>query len=195
MIRNMGTNKIDANILATPEIQRAIRGGVISALTGSGWAFNSDQIDEQVSEITLLLVDGYLDRYDASRGKGLPGFVRMVAHKKTVSYIKLHVHKYDGAMNRGSVNHTDFTSEDDTAPRGVYADESADLGFVRVEQRERLERALDALTADERSHFEALIAGQTSAEWAESHGYTPVQATRQKKALVAKLAALVQADE
>lgn len=195
----MGTNNSKWQILSDPKILKAIKAGVFSALVGSGWSTNTDLVNDRISAIKVILADTYLDKFDASKGKGMAGYCRMVAHDKTVSYVKLHVHINDGAVNRGTVNHTDFTSgndsEDCTPSVGIHADDSATLGFVRVEQRERLQKAMTALSEAERAHFMALMSGRTSAEWASENGYSAVQANRQKTAMMAKLTRLVTADD
>lgn len=195
----MGTNNIDTNnptwkntAIVLPEVQDAIKSGVYTALVGSGWSANPDTVADCISHVTLLLLDSYLDRWASYQGKNknmLTGFCRWVAYQKTVSFVQLKVHEYDGAVDRMVIDATDATAEDKT-PR-VVADETWGIGFLRVEQRERLVNALEALEADERSHIMALLNGESSAVWAAENGMTPVQATRHKQAVIAKLARLV----
>jgi hypothetical protein len=187
----MGT-KNKWEILSDPAILRAIRGGVVSALSGSGWRLTADLIDDRVSDIKVLLADQYLDGFDPDKGKTLTGYVRMVARTKTINYVQLKLHENDGAVNAMRIDATDATA-DDTTPR-VVADNSAPLAYLRVEQMERLTRGLEALKADERSHIEALLNGETSAVWAERNGISPATANRHKAATIAKLARIV-ADE
>lgn len=188
----MGT-KSKWEILNDPAILRAIKGGVCAGLLGSGWNLNQDLVKEMVSEVKVLLAESYLDKYDPNRGKTLPGYVRMVARSKTLNFVQLKLHQNDGAVNAMRIDGTDATA-DDASPR-VVEDECAGIGFLRVEQRERLTRAMARLEAIERSHIEALLAGETSAQWAARNGMTPVQATRHKQAIVAKLARFVAEDE
>ena len=187
--------------LNRPEVLDSIKSGVFTALIGSGWGTSPDSVEDRISHIKVILAEKYLEdwrTYDGPNKNTLPGYCRMVAFQKTIQYVQLKVHEYDGAVDAEPVNHTDYHRDDsDGQPigaRGILADDTSAVAFLRVEQKERLERALEALSADERSHFEALMSGDTSAEWAAREGFTPVQATRQKKAMLAKLAALVDAD-
>lgn len=184
--------------LSRPEVLDSIKSGVFTALVGSGWSTSPDSVADRISHIKVILAESYLDKWNTYTGPNkntLTGYVRMVAFQKTIHYVQLSLHEYDGAVDAESVNHTDYSADDDTAPRGIYGDDSAEVAYLRIEQRQRLESALDALSADERDHFEALLAGETSAQWAERAGYSPVQATRQKKAMMERLAALVQSDD
>lgn len=181
------------NALAMPEVQDSIKSGVFSALVGSGWLTDAETVEGRISHVKVILAEKYLCSWDTYTGPNkntLTGYVRMVAYQKTVSYIKLHVHLYDGSARAMRIDSTDATAED-AAPR-VIADDASAVAYLRVEQRQRLTAALDALDATERAHFDALMAGDTSAEFAASAGLSPVQATRQKTAMMAKLAALVQ---
>jgi DNA-directed RNA polymerase specialized sigma24 family protein len=198
----MGTTNIDASILYSTPIRKAIRGGVISALVGSGWGIKDDVVEDLMADATLKLVDGSLAKFnpDHPNGKGLSGFCRMVAHRLTVNYVQLHVHIHDGAVSRGTVNHTDCTSDGDDTPlhrhlhNGIHADESP-LANLRLEQRERLEKALMALTQDERRHALKLLKGGTSAQWAAENGVSTATANRHKAATLAKLTALLASDD
>ena len=197
----MGTNidtsrptwKNDAIVL--PEVRDAIKSGVYTALIGSGWSANPDTVADCIGHVTLLLLDSYLDKWAGYQGKNknqLAGFCRWVAYQKTINFVQLKVHEHDGAVDRMVIDATDATA-DDATPR-VVTDETWGLGFLRVEQRERLTNALEALETDERSHIVTLLNGGSSAEWGAENGMTPVQTTRHKQAVIAKLARLV-ADE
>lgn len=196
----MGTNDIDTTVngwqsraLGSADVQDAIKSGVYTALVGSGWRADADTVADCIGHINVLLLDGYLDKWAGYTGKNknmLTGFCRWVAYQKTVNFVKLHVHRYDGSVDAMRIDATDATA-DDKAPRTIADDHSA-LAFVRVEQRERLMLALEALEALERSHIDALLAGESSADWAARNDMTPVQAARHKAATVAKLATLVQ---
>jgi DNA-directed RNA polymerase specialized sigma24 family protein len=183
--------------LSHPKVAKAIKAGVFNALVGSGWATTTDVVEGRISEIRTILAAKYLDDFNPEKGKGIVGWVRKVAFDKTVSYVKLHRHLYDGAVNRGSVNPTDYSGgegDDTTALQGIHADKSAELGFVRVEMRERLAKASERLSAAERKHLFVLVNGGTAKDWAKISGCSPVTAHRQKEALLAKLHRLL-ADE
>lgn len=195
----MGTNnnidtaaanwKNDAIVLA--DVRDAIKSGVYTALIGSGWRTDPHTVADTIGHITLILLDTYLDKWASYTGKNknqLAGFCRMIAYQKTVNFVKLHVHRHDGAVDAMRIDATD-ASADDKTPR-VVADPAA-CSFERIEQKERLVSALAALEASERSHMEALLAGRSSAAWADENGMSAVQANRHKKATVAKLARIV----
>lgn len=170
----------------------SIKSGVYTALIGSGWRTDAETVADMTQHVALYLLDKSLDKWASYEGKNknmLSGFCRWVAYQRTINHVKLSVHKHDGAVNAMRIDATD-ASADDKTPR-VIVDETSAIAYLRVEQRERLELAMEALDNAERSHFEALMAGKTSAEWAASAGYSAVQATRQKKAIVTKLARLL----
>lgn len=183
-----------AQALALPTVQDSIKSGVFAALVGSGWQTDGETVADMISMVNVKLIERYLDKwagYNGTKTKNtIDGFCRFVAYQKVVSYIKLHIHMYDGAVDAVRIDATDATAED-KAPRVVVDDASA-LAYLRVDQRQRLTAAVDALDTSERSHFAALMAGRTSAEWASGAGLSAVQATRQKTTLLAKLARIVQ---
>lgn len=196
--RGMGTNNIDTTVAGWKNAAiianlDSIKSGVYTALIGSGWRTDADSVADRTQAVALYLIEKSLDKWAGYQGKNknmLSGFCRWIAYQRTVNYIKLHRHMYDGSASAMRIDTTDAT-QDDKAPRVVIDDTSA-LAFVRIEQRERLVLALDTLDAMERSHMDTLFAGGTSAAWAAEHGLTPVQANRHKAATIAKLAALVQ---
>ncbi len=140
--------------LTRPEILDSIKSGVFAALVGSGWQTDGETVIDRTSHIKVLLADSYLGKWDAYTGpnkNSLCGYVRMIAFQKTINYIKLHLHRHDGAVNAVKIDATDATAED-KAPR-VVVDDSSALAYLRVDQRQRLTAAVDALDASERSHF------------------------------------------
>ena len=189
----MGTNNNNTwEILSNPAILKAIKAGVFSALVGSGWRTDAETVADRISDIKVILAEKYLAGFNPEKGKTLRGYVRMVAHTKTVSYVKLHVHRHDGAVGAIRIDCTDATGDDGngSSTPNVIA-ESAPTPFERTEQKERLTAALEALEALERSHMEALLSGATSAAWAAQNGMSAVQANRHKKATIAKVSRLV----
>lgn len=188
----MGTNNNTWEILSNPEILKAIKAGVFSALVGSGWRTDADTVADRISDVKVLLASKYLAGFNPEKGKTLRGYVRMVAHTKTVNYVQLHVHRHDGAVGAMRIDPTDATGDDGngSSTPNIIAD-SSPCAFLRIEQREALTGALEALEALERSHMEALLSGSTSAAWAAENGMSTVQANRHKKATIAKLARLV----
>ena len=178
----MGTNDITGKT-----VQRALNLGVVKALIGSGWTLNKELIAERMQSVSLELLE-VLPKFDSNRSK-LEAYAFTVAFSKTVSFVKLHLHRHDGAMNRGTVDSTDATA-DDKAPSCI-TDESALSGFARTEQRMAMERAVERLTAIERSLFACIYVGDSEREWGHDNGFSPVQVNRMKADLIAKLARYV----
>lgn len=176
-------------VLSFTEIQDSIETGVFCALLGRGWSYDADTVRDLCQHVNVKLLETHLDSFDPGRG-ALATYCRVVAYHRTLNYLDLHRWQHDCSEDTASVSGTD--SADDPS-NCVVPDDSAALNLARIEQRERLTRALEALESAERSHAEALFAGDTSAQWARGNGSSPVRACRQKKVIMATLAAFVQA--
>lgn len=164
--------------LLTSEVLSTMRGTVARAIGRS----MPSAVDDVVGNAVLKVLEA-IETFDAAKGE-FKGWACRIARNEAINHVTR-------ACNRG---HDSETSADEDGHASALVDtlvgEDGHAMALRIEQAEWLAMALATLSDDERTFIRAINQETTQTEAGALVGWSPATATRRRKAIAAKLAAL-----
>jgi len=179
----METKQINETILA---YQSVIRGTIYNTARKHGVVLQETDLDDWAQEVNFKLASRVLVNYDPERKDAAAPrqWVAVCAFQVTCNLLarrKVTVPINSTDANVGDWGETGYAV---TLPDPV----DVELLLERREQYARLERALNAFDSSDADLYRAVLAGRGKA-YADAHGLTPVQMSRAKKRITARLTA------
>jgi RNA polymerase sigma factor (sigma-70 family) len=164
--------------LLTSEVLRSMRGAAGSVLGRS----MPHAVDDCVNNAVVKVLEG-ISTFDATRGD-FKGWASVIARNEARNYSKR-------KHNHGHDSETAFDDHGEAvALTETLIGDDGRMEATRSEESQWLAMALATLSAEERAFILAINDGMGQTEAGALVGWSPATATRRRKAIAAKLAAL-----